>query len=769
MEESQLIFEINAIIDRYRTYLKSEELNSTFSYPEFLAKDEDEENFYHAHLDEFERFDHSGYSISLLPIKDLRRAFSDLDKGSVIDEEMLLAIADLLSSVESIKESFKDKNDYFYLDNIYYSLITIPYLKDKILSSIDTDFSIKDEASAKLYQIRKELLNLEKALSTSLARYKEIYKSYLSENFISFKGGEETLPIKTSMKGYVKGIVVSSSSTGETSYMIPYEVVELKNKITALRNEESEESARILAELSKYCFKNIDSLKKDYALFKEVDRFYAAYNFGKSYQGSCPDNQNGELVLKSLVHPLLKSDKVIANSLVLKEKKILLISGPNAGGKSVFIKALALAVIMDKLGLMVAAIDGGNIPYIDKVYFLGGDNQSVIDNLSTFSAHIVKIKEITDSCTPLSLVIIDEVGEGTSPKDGEALGISLLKYFERVGCYTLLTSHFDGMKEYALADEKVLSAAMEFDIKTLKPTFHILYGSYGKSNGLLLAENLGLKEEIIQDAIEYQKNQKGYDIEKMLEDISLKEKELELKEKSLINQKKNLENIIEKRKRAIQALEEERRTIHIKAEKKIERIVANKLEEIDKIWKESPKNLNYSDISKAKGELNKVINKEEVEEKKISLPSLQVGDLVLDEDKRKATVIEIKKDEVTLSFDGLRFKRKIAGLEKAPKTVLDIKKKPYVETVKLNISPSQGLELNIIGLHVDEAMREVVSFLDNARLHKFKTVRIIHGAGTFALKKAVWAYLAKHGEFVKEYRFGQQGEGGLGATVVILK
>ncbi|MFA6829680.1 MAG: Smr/MutS family protein, partial [Bacilli bacterium] len=414
------------------------------------------------------------------------------------------------------------------------------------------------------------------------------------------------------------------------------------------------------------------------------------------------------------------------------------------------------------------------VPFIDEVYFLGGDNQSVLDNLSTFSSHLVGIKHITENSTSKSLVIIDEVGEGTSPKDGEALAVALLKFFENRTCYTILTSHFDGLKFYAAKDDKAMTGAMEFNNDSLKPTYRLLLHTTGKSYGLQLAKSIGLDPSIIKDAMEFEKSQANQDVNSLMEKLTVQESENSKLQRELINKKKDLERAIEKRELAIRSLNEEKSSIHQKAQEKVERLVDQRLKDMDAIWKNKQASESYGEFSKAKGELNKIktdtSNLLVINEKAKVLIDLKVGDLVDDEDSRRATVIEIKKNEVILDLDGLRFRRPIAGLKRGHLRASDIKKKEKKndDIVSIDLAPSKGLELNIIGQRVDEAMRNVVSFIDGAKIRKLGYIRIVHGMGSFALKNAVWKYLQNHPGLVKDYRLGVQGEGGMGATIIHL-
>lgn len=776
MEENYLTQEVASVIHHLSGFFALEGLKKNFTEDRFLAKDAAEIELSHEYLHEFSLFLHDGHEINIPSLLDLDPLFTELEKNTVLSAPELYSIADLLSASGYLYDLLADKKQYFHLNDDALDLNPVEGLKRDLISSIEPDLTVSDSASAKLGEIRSEKRTVLRNLTNIMATYKNRYSAYLSNDLITFKGGEEALPIKTSSKGYVKGTVVSYSASGETVYMVPYEVLDLRNRLTTLTQEEGSEVLKVLADLSAKAGKQLKYLRRDYEIIYTFDRYLGAVRYGNSYEGNIADLSDGELTLTSLFHPLLHAPVVVTNSLSLGKEnpKALLITGPNAGGKSVYIKAVALAVMMDKLGLLVPTKGEAKIPFIDAVYYLGGDNQSVLDNLSTFSSHVLGIKGITDAASKDSLVIIDEVGEGTSPKDGEALGVALLKYFERLGCFTLLTSHFDGLKIYAASDPKTLTGAMEFDTRTLRPTYRLLLHTTGKSYGLLLAKNLGLAPEIIADAEDFEATRENRDTDALMEKLTEQESENEKKAADLENRKKDLERVIAKKEAAIKALNEERGAIHAKADDKIEKLVEERIEEINKVWASKQTDASYSDVSKAKGELNRIkdsVPETQVGSGKEEILDLKEGDLVEDEDGRRGKVLEVKKKEVILDLDGLRFTRPIQGLKRARLTVADVKKKKpiHADAAYLDLAPSQGLEVNVIGLHADEAMRKVVSFIDSARVHKFTMVRIIHGTGGFILKNAVWKYLGNHPEFVADYRLGGEGEGGLGATVVHLK
>lgn len=777
MIENYINKETDEVISHLKEYMSLDGLKKTFTREQFLAREKFEVEISHQYLEEICRFMHDGYQMNIPCLIDMEPLFSSLEKSAVLSTIELYNILDLLTASEYLYDLLQDKKQYEHLNDDALDLNPVVTLKRELINDVLPDFTISSTASYKLKEIRSRKADLERNLSSIMGRYKNKYSSYLASETLALKGDEETLAIKVQYKNMVKGTIISYSSTGETAFMVPYEVLDLRNQLRGVIDEENQEINKILADLSLKCSKNLKTMVRDYEIIMNFDRYLAAIKYGNSYDGVIATLSDDELSFKEIFHPLLVAKKVITNSIELgnKNPKCLVITGPNAGGKSIFIKACGLAINMDKLGLLVPCKETAKIPFIDEVYFLGGDNQSVLDNLSTFSSHLVGIKDITENATENSFVIIDEVGEGTSPKDGEALGVALLKYFEKLSCFTMLTSHFDGLKFFAAEDNNTITGAMEFNSNTLTPTYRLLLNTTGKSYGILLAKNIGLKNEIINDAIEFQKQRQGQDVESLMEKLTEQQAENEKIQRQLLSKKHELDRALNKREQAIKALNDERSSIHQKAQDKIQKLVDQKIKEMDEIWKTEKDNKNYNDFSKAKGEINKmrdVSSPSLVGKGETELTDIKIGDVLEDEDGRKVIVLEVKKKEVLLDMDGLKFRRAIKGLKKYTLRPSDVKKKKndnhYDDIIDLKLDNSRGMELNIIGMHVDEAMREVVSFLDHARIKKMTTIRIIHGMGSFALKNAVWKYLANHKQFVKEYRLGGEGEGGLGATIVTL-
>lgn len=756
--------EIDKILTNYKERFLFED-NLNFSIND-IAKDENELLNKHDRLNKMNKMIDDGIIFNLKPISSLNKTFSDLKKGSVISAIELVEIASFLEVCASIKMTLNDKKEYEYFYEESYLLNPLTSYLNEINRIINSDYSIKDDATSRLKEIRNSLKEVETSIKTIMNSLKNKYSKYMSEPVVLYKDGNELLPIKKEYKGLVKGSVYSTSNSNETFFVIPSEISDLKNKYSLLKSNEKEEEYKIIADLSFRLSKNIDILLSDYKIALEFDKYLAITSYGKEHNYVVASLNKNEFKMKGLYHPLLKESVAIKNDIDLSNKKCLLISGANAGGKSLIIKAIALTIILDKLGLMVSC-SFASFPFIDKVYYLGGDEQSVINNLSTFQSHLLNIKEIVDNATSSSLVIIDEVGEGTSPKDGEAISIALFKYFINLGSYTIFTSHFEGVKYFAKNNKDILCSSMEFSLSLLRPTYHLINDSISPSYGIELAKKINLKDSIISDAISYKNNQKDSDLLNLVDKLDAEKRELEEEKRKLEIKEKQLEELNMKREKAILALEEEKKNISLKADKKIDNIVNKKIDEINEAYKSHDIKLSYDQVSKIKGDLKKINKKEEsVTENKKDI-ELHVGDYIKDEDNNKMEVVEVKKNTVVVLLDGLKIERKKAGLTKINKP-LEVKKERISSfDYRIKVASSMSYKLNVIGLYVDDALREVRSFLDRAMSVNMKMVIIIHGQGSFKLKNAIWKYLSTL-DYVKSYRLGNEYEGGFGATIVNL-
>ncbi|MDY4155537.1 MAG: hypothetical protein SOY31_00870, partial [Bacilli bacterium] len=435
-------------------------LEEYFSFEDSLEDFKKEEmikdDFYldreHKYLSELLDFFNQNNIINTLHVYPLRNYFSLLDKGGNIG---IKGLADFLPFLENISlyiEAFKDRNNMELILDLVLDLRDFKYIHDRIDQAILPDLTIDSNASSTLYSIRKKIQAYETSISSKAREIAKKYSNYLAESNITIKDGLPSLAIKNSYKSYVKGFVSDVSNSGSTVYIVPLEIIEMNNEIYELKEKEKEEEERIVKALTQLIKEEQEAIYKDYLIALRLDSLLARVKFGLSYKGSVASISTS-IKLEELSHLLINRDVVVKNDFEVEDdKKIVVITGPNAGGKTVLIKAISLACYLNQRGYLVPAKKAA-LKTFSSIEFIAGDGQSIMDNLSTFSGHIVEINNSLSKIDKDSLFVVDEIGQGTSPLDGEAIGNAVIDYLESVGCYGILTSHYEGLKEKAIRDD----------------------------------------------------------------------------------------------------------------------------------------------------------------------------------------------------------------------------------------------------------------------------------------------------------------------------
>lgn len=648
-------------------------------------------------------------------------------------------------------------------------LLDLSPLSSRIEMVISPNLTIKDSASSELKKIRREMLNLENKISKTSTELLTIYKNVISDSIITMRNGHYVIPIKASEKYNVNGIIHDISQTGQTVYIEPSQIVELNNRLINAKNDELTEINRILRELTLEMLANEAAILNNNVVIARLDFVFAKAILGKatnSYVATLSEDQ--EIYLPKARHPLIHPEVVVANSFgISHENRIVVITGPNAGGKTVALKTIGLLVMMHQSGLMLPTDGEARLGYFKSIFADIGDQQSLSDNLSTFSAHIASIKEITSRVKKADLVLIDELGTGTDPVEGEALALAILEYLKDKGAIAVISTHYSKIKTYAFSTPGVMNASMLFDEKALKPLYLFKLGLPGKSYGLSVATKFGLDEKIIQNAASYMEGAGNLKIEDTLARLN---EELQKSEKELA--------IIQARQKELDRMVKENEQLKARLNQKIADFDEEYLEEIaerkeaveielDRILKLAYQgNLKPHEIIDLKGELKQ----QELEEdnRKDETP-IGVGDYVHIEtlgSDAKVLKINGKRVEVQLT-SGLHVKAKLDQLEKVSSVKIEKPKvKSVIETTLLEDGPVK-MELNLIGLRVDEAIPELTRYLDKCLTKRFSSVRIIHGFGSGALRKAVHEYL-KSQKFVKTFYMAGPTDGAGGATIVEL-
>ena len=678
--------------------------------------------------------------------------------------DLSLVREDILTSKKIITYFQKVDSSYKHTKELISRFCELDSLEKEIKRVITPSLTVDDKATPELKEIRTKLKALEASLNSKVASISLSYSSYLSDSNVTIREGHFVLPVRTAYKNKVLGIVYDVSSSGNTTFIEPLEIVQLNNDIATLKVEENEEVRKILKALTNLVLLQEEEIKTNNEIIAKLDFLSAKAIYALNEEMSIAKNSDKqEIHLYHARHPLIDKKKVVCNDYHLTdEKRIVVISGPNAGGKTVSIKVVGLLTLMNQCGLAIPSKEA-TLGYFNHIYIDIGDNQSLSDNLSTFSAHMSQISEIMDVVKEKDLVLLDELGTGTDPKEGEAIALAVIKYLERKHPLCLISSHFGSVKEYAFLSPNLENSSLLFDEDNLLPTYIYKYSVPGKSYGVEVAKRYGLKEEIIIEAKKILSEQSDSSINELLTILQKKVEESEKLLRELENQRNNLE----KEKKTLEAnkesLKNQKDHLLEEVKKEKEEIIAEVEERISEILKivNNP-NAKPHEIIEAKKQLENLKDEVEVvtydEDIKVndyvSVPSMEI--------EGKVERIKGKKAHVITS-DGLAFDIEVSRLHKIEEPQ---KKKVKKSTTSYedNINTHVGLELNIIGMRRDEARNALIKYLDDCMLKHLKTVRIIHGFGSGVLRKMVHEYL----DTLKNvtYRLGDINEGGGGATVV---
>ena len=750
-------------------------LEEYFSFEDSLEDFKKEEmikdDFYldreHKYLSELLDFFNQNNISNTLHVYPLRNYFSLLDKGGNIG---IKGLADFLPFLENISlyiEAFKDRNNMELILDLVLDLRDFKYIHDRIDQAILPDLTIDSNASSTLYSIRKKIQAYETSISSKAREIAKKYSNYLAESNITIKDGLPSLAVKNSYKSYVKGFVSDVSNSGSTVYIVPLEIIEMNNEIYELKEKEKEEEERIVKALTQLIKEEQEAIEKDYLIALRLDSLLARVKFGLSYKGSVASISTS-IKLEELSHLFINRDVVVKNDFEVEDdKKIVVITGPNAGGKTVLIKAISLACYLNQRGYLVPAKKAA-LKTFSSIEFIAGDGQSIMDNLSTFSGHIVEINNSLSKIDKDSLFVVDEIGQGTSPLDGEAIGNAVIDYLESVGCYGILTSHYEGLKEKAIRDDEVEVGAMIFDEDTIKPTFKYKRGLIGRSYALEVAKNLHMKEEILVKAQEYLDRSLDSEEKKAIANLTKLQEQNERLKQSYEEKLNKLNELNAKREQAIKALQVEKENIKAKAQDKIDSLVDEKIDELDEIFKKNKNRIDLASFASLKGQLNKMKEREE-DEVKVKV-RFEVNDYVkVNSINNTGYIKSIKGNKIEVDIDGMLLKTDLGDLVKLPDPKKAKIKQNYAKIDKVFLGKSGvPLECNLIGLHVDEAKEKLEKYIDDCMLMHYHEVRIIHGHGTGALRTMVKEYCASN-KNIKSTRFGDTYEGGVGATIITFK
>lgn len=714
--------------------------------------------------------------------KDINRHIEMARKGAMLSMASLLDIAGVLTSIMSLDSYLTLIDKAPLLEELRAGLTPNKYLRDKITAAIISEDMMSDNASPKLFEIRRAI----KAASNKIRDVLQKFTSgsgnkYLQDSIVTIRNGRYVIPVKTEYKNEVKGLIHDTSSSGSTVFIEPMQVVEANNKLRDLEAQEKAETERILYELSAECDKFSSEILSGYRVLTDIAVIFAKAEMSAAFHACEPIiNTDKYINLINARHPLLDKNKAVPITVHLGKKfTTLVITGPNTGGKTVSLKTIGLFSLMAQTGLHIPADDGSTLPVFDSVLADIGDEQSIEQSLSTFSAHMVNIVEILHIFTPNSLVLFDELGAGTDPIEGAALAQSILERITSCNCLCAATTHYAELKAYALDTKGVSNASCEFDVETLRPTYKLTIGLPGRSNAFAIASRLGIPGEIIK-ASKAKIDNGTRSFEGLIGKLERQRIDLESKrettEKKLAHAEKMYDEAEKLRTQFNSRIEEEGRKAEQKAADLLERArasadyVFDQLQEIQrqKDSEDFRKKLEETreNVRRNLGAVTKdmrVANKIEVEY--IPPREFAQGDNVqLSDFGKNGVIVSIDGENVVVAIGSAKIKTK--------KSKLKLIEKPVEKKQASSRTPRKMMEVksevDLRGMIGDDAIFVVDKYLDDAVLSSLPSVRIIHGKGTGALRKALWDYFKKDRR-IASYRLGTFGEGDAGVTVVTLK
>ena len=715
-------------------------------------------------------------------VKDVTKSIAMAQKGAMLSMSALLQIAGVLSSVMALESYLTLGTKAPHLEVYKKTLIPNKFLRDKITTAILADDLMADNASAKLFEIRRSIKTCANKVRDILQKYTSGSDSrYLQENIVTIRNGRYVVPVKNEYRGEVKGLIHDTSASGSTVFIEPMQVVETNNKLRTLEAEEKAEIERILYELSAECDRFSGDILTGYETLTSLAVIFAAAEMSHAFHATEPImNTNKNVNLIEARHPLLDQAKAVPINVYLGKKfTTLVITGPNTGGKTVTLKTIGLLALMAQTGLHIPASEGSTLPVFDCILADIGDEQSIEQSLSTFSAHMVNIVGIMKTFTPQSLILFDELGAGTDPIEGAALAQSILERVTSCGCLCAATTHYAELKAYALDTPGVSNASCEFDVQTLRPTYKLTIGLPGRSNAFAIASRLGISPDIIKVA--KQKIDNGTrSFEGLIGKLEKQRVELDRKredaEKKLAHAEVMYAEAEKMRKEFNTRIEEENRKAEQKANELLERArssadyVFDTLQDLQR-QKESADfkqklEQTRENVRQKLGMVSKDARMaEKIEAEYLPPRALVVGDSVELADLGKVgEIASIDGENATVAIGSAKIKTKLSKLR------LVEQKKPQKTPASHTPRKAANVttEIDVRGDTCDEAIFVIDKFLDDAVLSSLNTVRVIHGKGTGALRKGLWDYF-KHDSRVREYRLGNFGEGDAGVTVLTLK
>lgn len=721
-------------------------------------------------------------SIPIAEIKNITPHLKKLNSNLFLTPKQLLDLAEILKTSNNLKNYFfsaeLDMSEFVNLNGLFNNLYTNPSIEKSIFSAILDENTISDTASRQLNNIRKNIKNKEQEIRSKLNSF--LHSKYIQEAVITMRSGRFVVPVKNEYRSEIKGFIHDISASGSTVFIEPISIFDLNNDLNNLKNNENIEIEKILQKLSSLFFNIIDNIENDINLIGLIDFIFSKAKYSNHLNAVEPVINDKKIIdLKQAWHPLIDKNIAIKNDIPIgKNYNSLIITGPNTGGKTVTLKTAGLLTLMAMSGLHITATEGSSIYVFDNIFADIGDEQSIIDSLSTFSSHMTNIATILNKATENSFILLDELGSGTDPIEGSSLAISILEKLNTLKSITLSTTHYPEIKHFALITDGFENASVEFNLDTLSPTYKLLLGVPGTSNAFAISRKLGISEEIISRAKEFINSDK-INIEELLTSIYEDKRTIELEKEKILENSKKTQELRSSLEFDFSKLQNEQKEIINKAKSQARDILISAKEDANEIIKEIESSSNNKEVNKLRNTLNKKINdlniiNQKSNFKKVNINDLKVGmEVFVNKINQSGTILSISKDhkiQITLGLGKMFFNiEDLSIIENHNASTINNSKilssnsSKKTFTVKA-ISP----EINVIGKNVDEACFSIDKYLDNCYLSGLVSVRIVHGKGTGALRTGIHKFLKTH-PHVKSFRLGTFREGEMGVTVVELK
>ena len=733
-------------------------------------------------------------AVSFRGVRDIRGSIKRLEIGAIIGINELLSICSLLDVCSKVKAYSRNDRDPDFEDSLeamFQALQPLTPVSSEIRRCIASEEELNDDASPALFKIRRSMRQINDKVHAQLqTMVNGSARTYLQDAVVTMRNGRYCIPVKAEHRGQIPGMIHDQSSTGSTLFVEPMAVIKLNNDLRELELKEEKEIEMILATLSARCGEETEALRDDLDLLTKLDFIFARAQLSRSMNGTQPDfNEEGRILIKKGRHPLLDKKKVVPIDIQLgKDFELLIITGPNTGGKTVSLKTVGLFTLMGQAGLHIPAFDHSELSVFHEVFADIGDEQSIEQSLSTFSAHMTNTVSILKEADDRSLVLFDELGAGTDPTEGAALAIAILSNLHRRSSRVMATTHYSELKVFALSTPGVENGCCEFDVETLRPTYRLLIGVPGKSNAFAISQKLGLSQDIIEEAKTHLTKQ-DEDFEDLLADLEQKRVTIEQERDQINSYKEEIRELKQRLESKQEKLDLSRDKILREANEQARNILQEAKDYADTTIRNFQKygkaaGVSAKDMEKERGKLREKMSTVDKKlsaknaapkksHKQLTAKDLHIGDSIkVLSLNLKGTVSTLPdaKGNLFVQMGILRSQVNIRDLEKLDDTVITGGNfsKTGSGKIKMSKSASVSTEINLLGKTVDEAIMELDKYLDDAYIAHLPSVRIVHGKGTGALRKGVHNYLRRQ-KHVKSYRLGEFGEGDAGVTIVEFK